>query len=234
MKGYSWFLGLILSVALSIGLLGHWPLLAMGQLSSPLKMVQTDEESKNPLSELPVMPEASPPPMVSQQEALSMDPAPRRSETLPVFADVDTTGLSLSETVYREPGQFQVGVLDDYQTSVTAGVALVESPTGEVAYTVQVQQRASDRPLIDDELVQIAISKLERGEGFRLWDVRTTDTGVVVNWTGRLGNSPLSGRTFLRQVDSEVLMLVVSATQEEAGQLDGVVALVSDTLQPDR
>lgn len=236
MKGYSWFLGLGLSVALSIGLLGDWPLLAMGQLSSPLRIVQADEESGNTLPEPPVVPEASPPltPTANEEEVLSTEPAQFRLEALPVFPDVDTTGLSLSETVYREPGQFQVGVLDDYQTSVTAGVALVESPTGGLAYTVQVQQRANDRPLIDDELVQIAISQLERGEGFRLGDVRAIDTGVViVNWTGRLGNTPLLGRVFLRQVDSEVLMLVVSATEEEAEQLDAVVAVVSNTLQPD-
>lgn len=236
MKGYSWFLGLGLSVALSIGLMGHWPLWGMAQAGVTAEVTPAQEGSGNPLPEPPVVPQTSPVPTSLEEDEgrLSTEPAEFRLEALPVLPDVDTSHLSLSENLYREPGQFQVGVLQDYKRSSNAGVVIIESPTGELAYTVQVQRRANDRPLIDDELTQIAIDRLQRGEGFRLGDVRAIDTGVViVNWTGRLGDTPLLGRVFLRQVDSEVLMLVVSATQEAAEQLDAVVALVSNTLQPD-
>lgn len=236
MKGYAWFLGLGLSVALSIGLMGHFPLGGMAQTGAMAEVTQAQEGSPNPLPEPPAVPETSPPPasVGNDEGQLSTEPAEFRLEALPVLPDVDTGDLSLSDNLYQEPGQFQVGVLQDYETSRNAGVAIIESPTGELAYTVQVQQRANDRPLVDDELVQIAIDRLQRGEGFRLGSTRAVDTGVmIVNWTGTLGATPLSGRVFLRQAGSEVLMLVVSATGEEAEKLDAVVALVSNTLQPD-
>jgi len=233
MKGYSWFLSLGLSVALSIGLMGHLPLGGMAQTGITAQVTQAQGGSANPLPEPPAVPQTSPPPTSPGEEEgqLSTEPAEFRLEALPVLPDVDTSDLSLSENLYREPGQFQVGVLQGYQPSKNAGVVIIESPLGELAYTVQVQQRANDRPLIDDELVQLAINRLQQGEGFRLGTVRTIDTGVVlVDWTGTLGTTPLSGRVFLRQVGSEVLMLVVSATQEQSEQLDAVVSLVSGTL----
>lgn len=242
MKGYSWFLGLGLSVALSIGVIGHWPLwetgmraesLAIAQAGVTAEVIQAQGDSTNPLPEPPAVPQTSPPPPSPENDEgqLSTEPAEFRLESLPVLPDADTSNLSLSENLYREPGQFQVGVLQDYQTSSNAGVAIIESPTGELAYTVQVQQRANDRPLLDDELVQIAIDRLQRGEGFRLGTVRTVDTGVViVDWTGTLGSTPLSGRVFLRQVDSAVLMLVASATEAQSEQLDPVISVVSNTL----
>ncbi|MFO8038337.1 MAG: hypothetical protein R6U67_02695 [Sodalinema sp.] len=242
MKGYSWFLGLGLSVALLIGLMGHWPLgnlgtragfLAMAQAGVTQEVTQADEGLENPLPEPPAVPETSPR-AETDDGSLSTEPAEFRLEALPILADVETTSLSLSENLYEEPGQFQVGVLEGYRTSINAGVVVIESPTGELAYTVQVQQRANPRPLGDEELVQIAIDRLERGEGFRLGRVRVIDTGVViVDWTGTLGAIELSGRVFLRQVASEVLMLVVSATEENAAQLDPVLSLLSNTLQLD-
>ncbi|WP_159787659.1 hypothetical protein [Sodalinema gerasimenkoae] len=248
MKGYFGFLVLGLSVALSIALMGNGSLpggglatkgLVIAQVPAQVgEVAQGDPGTGNPLPDPPSVPETSPPPtpVVNDNDngALSTEPAEFQLEELPVLPDVDTAGLRLSENVYQQPGQFQVGVLEDYRTSVNSGVTVLESPSGNLAYTVQVQQRANDRQLIDDELVQLAIDRLQRGEGFELGTVRPLDTGLLlVDWTGTLGATPLSGRIFLRQVDSQVLMLVVSATQEESEQLDAVISLVSETLQPD-
>ncbi|MCC5899380.1 MAG: hypothetical protein JJU32_15880 [Phormidium sp. BM_Day4_Bin.17] len=246
MKGYFGFLVLGLLVTLSLNLMGNGSLLERSLNSGGLAIAQVPAQvsevaqgnpaTGNPLPEPPSVPDTSPPPtpVVNDEGVLSTEPAEFQLEELPVLPDVDTAGLTLSENVYQQPGQFQVGVLEDYRTSEHAGVALIESPSGELAYTVQVQQRANDRQLIDDELVQLAIDRLQRGQGFELGTVRPLDTGLLlVNWTATSGGTPLSGRIFLRQVDSQVLMLVVSATQEESEQLDAVISLVSATLQPD-
>ncbi|USR91815.1 hypothetical protein NEA10_03555 [Phormidium yuhuli AB48] len=241
MKSYVGFLVLGLFLALSLGVMGNgW--LRSGDLGrGNLAIAQVPASGYNlaqgsPLPDPPAVPEASPlpTPVVNNNETLSTEPAEFELEELPVLPDVDTAGLTLSETLYEKPGQFQVGVLEDYRTSTNAGVAIIESPSRDLAYTVQVQQRANDRQLIEDELVQIAIDRLQRGEGFQLGMVRPVDTGVLmVDWTATLGGTPLFGRVLLRQVDSQVLMLVVSATEEKSEQLDAVISLLSGTLQPE-
>ncbi|TVR09649.1 MAG: hypothetical protein EA395_09815 [Phormidium sp. GEM2.Bin31] len=246
MKGYFGFLVLGLLVTLSLNLMGNGSLLerslnsgglAIAQVPTPVyTLAQENPDTGTPLPEPPAVPDTSPTPtpVVNNEGVLSTEPAEFQLEELPVLPDVDTAELRLSENLYQQPGQFQVGVLEDYRTSMNSGVAILESPSGELAYTVQVQRRANDRQLAVDELVQIAIDQLQRGEGFELGTVRPIDTGlVIVNWTATLGGTPLSGRVFMRQVDSQVLMLVASATEEKSEQLDAVISLVSTTLQPD-
>jgi hypothetical protein len=187
-----------------------------------------------PLPEPPPVPNSIPKatPTVDPNDPPSTEPAEFTLEQVPP-TPVDTAGLSLGDGTYAQAGEFQVGLIEGYQVSTHAGIATIESPERQLAYTALSQQRANPRPLANDELVQIAIETLDRGEGFRIGNVTSSDASeVVATWTGRLGDTPLSGRVLVRQVDRQVLMLVVSATPEASDRLDGAIAVLSPTLQP--
>lgn len=152
-------------------------------------------------------------------------------EELPA-TPVDTAGLTLGDGTYQTD-RFQVGIIDGYNLSVYAGVPTIESDDKALAYTALAQQRANNRTLANDELVQAAIETLDRGEGFRIGDLTSSSPEeVVASWTGSIDGTLLSGRVLVRQVDRQLLVLVVSATEDGTDRLDGAIAVLSPTLQP--
>ncbi|OAB63513.1 hypothetical protein AY599_23135 [Leptolyngbya valderiana BDU 20041] len=186
------------------------------------------------LPDPPVVPTSNTPQSPTPQPDAPPSEAPAEFELEQVspLETVDTAGLALAEGSYARPGQFQIGTLEGFSLTDRAGIPLFESSDRTLAYTVVSKLRANSRPLAPDELVQVAIETLDRGEGFQLGNVASTAPGEVqMNWTAAIDGKPLTGRTLARQVDRQVLVLLVSAVEESADKVDGAIAVLSDTLQ---
>jgi hypothetical protein len=169
----------------------------------------------------------------SPKAAPSPAPAPPPPEPEPAVEP-----LPLSGSTYQDPrGQFEVGILQDYNVGFAGNSPLIESPDGNLAYTVVVKSRESDRALPDSSLAQIAIDTFERGEGFDPGTYRSVDAGEIrMPWTGSLKigakTQPIAGSILVRQVADRILILLVSATEAGAENIDAAIAALSDTLQP--
>jgi hypothetical protein len=126
------------------------------------------------------------------------------------------------------------GPLQPYKVGTSAGIPLIESPDGNLAYTVIVQPLATDRTLSNEELAEIAIEEFKRGEGFSPDEFRPVATGeVLVPWTGIFNNqTPMQGTILVRQRDRSVYLLLISATDVAASKLDPAIALLFETLEP--
>ena len=188
-------------------------------------------------------PAPAPAPATTPAPAAPPTPTPTPATT-PAPAPVtglpeNTLGLSLGQGTYREDGRFEIGILDGYQVSSVAGIPIIESSDRALAYTAIVRQRATNQSLSPNALAQIAIETLHGGEGFQPGAVQPVAPGaILLPWTGTLsasGMQPVSGRVFVRQVDRNVLMLVVSTTEEGQASLDSAIAALAGSLQtPDR
>jgi hypothetical protein len=145
--------------------------------------------------------------------------------------------LNQEDSPYIDPdNRFQVGLLEDFSVRSIRDVTLVESSDGELAYTVAVQPRAIDRELSAGALAQISVEYFQRGEGFvPQAEQRLPDGSILIPWEGTLtkgrNTQPIYGRIFAKQAEnSNVLMLLVSATEARRSELDGVVQVLSPTL----
>ncbi|MGC9502239.1 hypothetical protein [Baaleninema sp.] len=195
----------------------------------------------NPLAQTP--PQLPDPPVVpTSNEAQSPTPKPQEppSEAPAEFEleeisppeEMNTAGLALAEGSYSQPGQFQIGTIEGFSLTRMAGIPLFESGDRTLAYTVVTKQRVNPRALAPDELAQMAIETLDRGEGFQPGSVTSTAPDTIeMNWTAEIGGKPLTGKTLARQVDRQVFLLLVSATEESVDRVDGAIALLSKTLQ---
>ncbi len=169
--------------------------------------------------------------------------------------ELEATPVRLSEVPYKDPGErFTVGVLAEYleaqdgdgdpeadrgplqpyKVGSSAGIPLIESPDGNLAYTVIVQPLATSRALSNEELAEIAIEEFKRGEGFSPTEFRAIAPGeVLVPWTGILNNkTPMQGTILVRQRDLSVYLLLISATDVAVSKLEPAIALLFETLQP--
>jgi len=178
-------------------------------------------------------PAPSPTPQASPSPTPTPTPAPPPPEPEPA---VDP--LPLSGSAYQDPrGQFEVGILQDYNVGFAGNSPLIEAPDGNLAYTVVARPRESDRPLPDSSLAQIAIETFERGEGFDPGAFQSAGDGEIrMPWTGSLkigaNTQPIAGSILVRQVGDRILILLVSATEAGAENIDAAIAALSDTLQP--
>ncbi|MGL5194551.1 MAG: hypothetical protein ACRC8Y_13275 [Chroococcales cyanobacterium] len=169
--------------------------------------------------------------------------------------ELEASPVRLSEESYQDPGgRFRVGLLAEYlptenedeeetadrgplqpyKVGTSAGIPLIESPDGNLAYTVIVQPLATARPLSNEELAEIAIEEFKRGEGFSPDEFRPIATGeVLVPWTGIFNNkTPMQGTILARQRDRSVYLLLISATDVAASRLESAIALLFETLEP--
>jgi hypothetical protein len=179
--------------------------------------------------------DAAPSPKASPSPSPKATPSPAPAPPPPEPA---VEPLPLSGSAYQDPrGQFEVGILQDYNVGFAGNSPLIESPDGNLAYTVVVKSRESDRALPDGSLAQIAIDTFERGEGFDPGTYRSVDAGEIrMPWTGSLkigaNTQPIAGSILVRQVADRILILLVSATEAGGENIDAAIAALSDTLKP--
>ncbi|AFY40167.1 hypothetical protein Lepto7376_4032 [[Leptolyngbya] sp. PCC 7376] len=134
---------------------------------------------------------------------------------------------------YQDPaGRFEVAILPSYKMTPVAGMFVVESAEGDVAYTVSVRPKASDRYLEDNELAQVALDTLAAGEGFVPGVFAGNDIGVEIPWRGTQGKTPVSGTAFARQTNNSVLVLSISTTAENTDNIAQILPDLSQSLKP--
>lgn len=199
-------------------------------------------------------PEASPQASPSPEASPQASPVPAAPATTPTVVpqDEEATPVTLSEETYTDPGnRFQVGILAEYAqednvaesidednlqpytVSAVGGIPLIESPDGNLAYTVVVKPRATAQRLSNEDLAQMAIEVFEQGEGFKPEAFEAQGTGeILIPWTGMLNNTQSMGGVILaRQSDRSVYLLLISATEKGASKVEPAIGLLSDTLQ---
>ncbi|MBP0001736.1 MAG: hypothetical protein J7641_22565 [Cyanobacteria bacterium SID2] len=223
-----WLLGLGLFAALAVSGFGR-P--TSGWMPSATFAVGQAVRAQTPVP-LPNPPSIPPSESTAPENTSPLErPADFELEQVPP-ADGDTAGLTLGEGAYSEPGQFQIGTIEGYTMAVTAGIPLFESPDRSLAYTALSKRRANPRVLADDELVQLVLETLDRGENFQTGGVISTAPGeILMNWTASIKDAPITGKVLVRQIDRQVLMLVVSATASGADKVDAAISVLSETLQ---
>ncbi len=170
-------------------------------------------------------------------------PSPTSSPTptpLPVVpsteVEADPLSLPLSESDYVDPqGRFRVGILQGYNVGSTASWPLIESPDGDLAYTVVVRVRESDREIASASLAQIAIETFERGEGFQPGTYQIISPNEIsLPWTGNLRTvssiQPIQGKIRARQAGQRLFLVLVSATESAFQEVDPAIVTVADSL----
>ena len=134
---------------------------------------------------------------------------------------------------YQDPsGRFEIAILPGYKMTPVAGMFVVEAPEGDLAYTVSVRPKASDRYFEDSELAQAAVDTLATGEGFLAGAFAGNDIGVEIPWRGTQGKTPLNGTVFARQTNNSVLVLSVSTTAEDTANIAEILPELSQSLKP--
>ena len=187
--------------------------------------------------------QASPTPKPSPSPAASPSPSPTPTPTptpTPILTPPtpEVQPLPLSESNYKDPqGRFQIGILEGYNVGFVGNFPLIESPEGNLAYTVVAKTRESNRQIPNASLAQIAIETFERGEGFQPDSYQELGTGLVrLPWTATLKmgakTQPIQGTILGRQSGNNIFLLLVSATEEKTTELDAAIAALSDTLKP--
>ena len=148
------------------------------------------------------------------------------------------------ETTYQDPaGRFEIGILEGYKITPIAGSPVIESPDGNLAYTVVVRQRAVEQDLDENALAQITIETFQRGEGFQAGDFQAAiPDGIQMAWNGKMTvgrkSTPVSGKILTRRGGKHLLMLLISATdtvvteafEDDAALKQAVAEKVNETL----
>ncbi len=155
----------------------------------------------------------------------------------PTTADTSAHSLRLNQEPYKDlTKRFQVGILEGYNVSTIGGLPLIEAPDGNLAYTVLVEQRATDRPLSNPSLAQIPIELFRRGEGFQTGNFQPVAGGVYLPWRGNLTlggqTQPVSGVILARQLGKNVVVMLICATESAQGDVKDAIALLANTLKP--
>ncbi len=222
---------------LGIGLMTALILIGMTQYSTSRFQVGSptlaQQTSPKPQPTPAASPAAQPSPKPSP--AASPKPTPKPTPT-PTPSPPAVEPLPLSESSYKDPlNRFQIGILQGYNIGFVGNFPLIESPDGNLAYTVVVKARESNRQLPDASLAQIAIETFERGEGFKPSAYQANSPGeVVLPWNGSLKigakTQPMQGKILARQTGSNIFLVLVSATENEIKNLDAALAALSSTL----
>ncbi|MGI0490673.1 hypothetical protein ACN4EG_02575 [Alkalinema pantanalense CENA528] len=169
-------------------------------------------------------PTASPPPLpIPTAPPVALPSAP----ALPVAGE------------YKDPtGRFRVAKLKDYQFSPLGDSFLAEAIDGKLSYTVLAQSLAQLNlpPVVSiDQLVQVAKTAFQRGEGFQVTNQQPLLNGVLLDWAGALTiggqTQPVSGSIVAKQVNSQVLLLLIAATEAGKNDVPGALTALNDSLQ---
>lgn len=219
-----WLMGLGVFTALVLMVGSGFPGTGF-QISSPLSLTalaQSPQPTVSPSPATSPAPAASPSPATSPTPAAPAAAPATTPPSPPAPAPVQIDPLPLSEAPYQDPGQqFEVGVIEGYKVSTVAGVSLMESPDGNLAYSVMVKPQATQEIFNDNTLAQFAVSQLQGGEGFQPDLYQGTATGgILIPWQGKLsiGRSaqPINGVIWAKQEQRNIFLVVISAT--EAGK----------------
>lgn len=140
--------------------------------------------------------------------------------------------------LFNDPsGQYEIALLDGYQTHAVANRSVIEAPDGSLAYTVVVVPTFKPgTPLTNAALAQVAQETFQRGEGFIVEAFQElSDGGVKMNWIGRLttrGTQPMSGTIFAQQSGDNVFLLMIAATDAAQNTLPEAIATLFDSFKP--
>ncbi len=74
---------------------------------------------------------------------------------------------------------FEIWIIEGYQHKVIAGVSTIESPEGNLAYTVVVKPQINEQQLSNQTLAQIAINEFAKGENFKPGEFETVTAGEI-------------------------------------------------------
>lgn len=180
-------------------------------------------------------------------------PTPGAIPSVPVAPSIPTAPAAPASTAppaqlggtYSDPtGRFQVGVLRNYKVSPLSGSVLIESPDGNLAYTVVAQSQPLGNPIgliagydNSESLAKIATAVFQRGEGFQPGPARPeAGGGAVMDWNGSLtigGNSqPMRGVILVRPETENILLLLIAATQAAESQVPGALSALANSLEP--
>ncbi|MEC4985210.1 MAG: hypothetical protein SAJ37_17795 [Oscillatoria sp. PMC 1068.18] len=202
-------------------------------------------------------PEITPEPIATPEPEITPSPiaTPEPEPEAPARVEIDVPPLPLAAEPYLDPAQrFQIGIVEGFSVSSVGGSPLIESPDGNVAYTVVVrspllqeplrrtrtsstnaQSRTFENNLSDAALAQIAVDTFDRGEGFLPGEFASIGDGIVIAWNGSLSlrgkSQPISGLILSRQVPGNVLLMLISATEEGEDEVEAVLSTVANTLQ---
>lgn len=188
--------------------------------------IPTTSPSPSPRTSPTASPAASPIPIAPTTPAPL--PAAPTAPALPVSGD------------YKDPnGRFVVSILKDYKVSPLAGTVLIESPDGNLAYTVlaqpQTQLGVAGSVIPSEALVTAAQNAFRQGEGFQTGEVRSISGGVQIDWTGNLtiagATQPVGGVILARQANNSVLLVLIAATQAGGDRVLGAATTISNSLR---
>jgi hypothetical protein len=176
-------------------------------------------------------------------------PSPVVSPTLPLPGGIPTQTVPLAPPVAPLPtadplptagefvdprGRFRVAILQDYRVSPIGDAVLVEHKTGSLAYTA-LAQAATAGFLTPDTLAEMAKNVFQRGENFQAGALQAIPGGVQLDWSGNLtigGNTqPVNGVIIAKPTGSQVLMLLIAATESGAAQVPNAAVTLIDSLQ---
>lgn len=187
--------------------------------------IPTASPSPSPRTSPTASPAASPIPIAPTVPTL---PAAPTAPTLPVSGD------------YKDPnGRFIVSILQGYKVSPLAGTVLIESPDGNLAYSVLAQPQAqlgvAGSVIPNEALVTAAQNAFRQGEGFQTGEVRSIPGGVQIDWTGNLtiagATQPVGGVILARQANDSILLVLIAATQAGGDRVLGAATTISNSLR---
>lgn len=156
------------------------------------------------------------------------------AQTTPTAVAVDAAALPALSGTYQDPkGLFEVGILEGYSVTPTAGALLVESPDRALAYTAMTRLRSTPGQLNPQVLAQIAIDVFQDGAGFVPGAVQTgTGGSAILPFTAQAGDQPLTGQVLVRQAETRILLLLVAGTETGASAVPQVLMTLSPSLKP--
>lgn len=195
------------------------------QATTPTLQLSAQAQSPSPSPRVEASPEVSPSP-----EAIA---SPKPSPSNQQFKAI---ALPLAGEPYKE-SRFEIGILEDYKVSKTGGVPLIESPDGNLAYTVIVKPQLNAQPFSNEALAQLAIEELERGEGFQPGQFKAIAPATVsLSWSGTLtqgrNSQPITGEILISQSGSNIFLLLISATDAKAQEVPLVLSTLSNSFKP--
>ncbi|GGA30785.1 hypothetical protein CYANOKiyG1_47390 [Okeania sp. KiyG1] len=149
--------------------------------------------------------------------------------------DITNALIALSSRSYKD-SKFEIGIIEGYQQKIIAGVPVFESPEGNLAYTVVVKPQVNLQQLDNQTLAIIAINEFARGEGFQPQEFQIIKPGeITLPWSGSLtinnNTQPISGIILARQIDRNVFLLLISATEAKTEKITQVLQILSSSLK---
>lgn len=240
----NWWMGLAIVMLVATMLIqNNWTGWSRAQAEPPTASPSLPASPPVPPTAVPV----TPLPTISPTTAPAVPAIPSLPPSLAAPSPIAPSPASTAPPLpvsgeYKDPaGRFKVGILQNYKVSPLAGSVLIESPDGSLAYTVLVRSQGQlalqngTATFVNDALAKIAQTAFQQGEGFQPGQWQAIPGGIKLDWTGSLtiaGKSqPIGGTILVRQLPTDVAMILIAATQSATGQVPGAISALVDSLQ---